>query len=70
MCLLVSVGLRQVRLTANVNGEKVGKVELASKFGSVVSSQVVEHNRMFSCLCNPSPLIYIYRIACTGSTDG
>ena len=56
-CLLVSVGAKQVRVAANVNGEKVGKVELGGKFGTVVSSQVVEHNRMlvyrlppFDCL--------------------
>lgn len=55
-CLLVSVGAKQVRVTANVNGEKVGRVELGSKFGNVVSSQVVDHNRMFSCLHNLSPI--------------
>jgi hypothetical protein len=52
-CLLVSVGTKQVRVTANVNGEKVGKVELGSKFGVVIGAQVVAHNRMFSCLCSP-----------------
>lgn len=49
ICLLVSVGAKHVRVTANVNGEKIAKVELGSKFGSVVSSQVVGHNRTFLC---------------------
>lgn len=56
-CLLVSVGPKQVRVNANVNGEKVGKVELGSKFGSVVSSQVVGHNRTF--LFPLQPLNYL-----------
>jgi hypothetical protein len=57
--LLVSVGAKQVRVNADVNGEKVGKVELGSKFGSVVSSQVVGHNRKFSCLCCRQRFAYL-----------
>jgi hypothetical protein len=54
-CFLVSVGAKQVRVTANANGEKVAKIELASKSGNVVSSQVVGHNRRcLFCLLNSS----------------
>ncbi|CAA7264832.1 unnamed protein product [Cyclocybe aegerita] len=42
-CLLVAVGARGARISADINGEKVAKVEWGSKVGLVESAQVVEH---------------------------
>ena len=68
-CLLVSVGAKQIRVAASVNGEKIGKVELGSKFGTVVSSQVVEHNRMLVYYVIAFRLSDLRRITCTCFTD-
>lgn len=53
-CLLVSVGAKGVRVNADVNGEKVGKVDWGSKVGSVVCAQIVAHNGTFYLdFCRP-----------------
>ncbi|KAJ3517877.1 hypothetical protein NLJ89_g226 [Agrocybe chaxingu] len=42
-CLLVAVGARGARISADINGEKVAKVEWGNKVGVVENAQVVEH---------------------------
>jgi len=49
-CILVSVGVKHVRVTASINGEKVSKLELGNKLGHVLSARVVAHNRMFQLI--------------------
>lgn len=46
-CLLVSVGRKGVRVNADVNGEKLSKMDLGTKFGSIMCAQVIAHSGTF-----------------------